>query len=315
MFFTRFVASRRQRTARPTFVPADQLRNRILVLIMRPALYMKSVLYFLLAGTALAEEAPRPVDGIMDNSFLVEEAYNQEPGVVQHIFNGVYGRGQLFGPDRNSADFTFTQEWPIFSQTHQFSYTLPYSFFWSGSDSANGFGDVLLNYRYQAYLNEKTLTGFAPRFSLALPTGEYRKGFANNTFGYQWNLPFSTTLNDRWFVHANAGLTYLPEMGDVTPRDLLNFNLGASTIYCVNGRFNLMLEWIGNWVEVPLGDGTERHFLSVISPGMRYAFNFKSGAQLVVGLAAPIGLTSGSPDLGAFLYLSFEHRFLEAEKK
>ena len=25
--------------------------------------------------------------GIQDNSFFIEEAYNQEPGVVQHIFN------------------------------------------------------------------------------------------------------------------------------------------------------------------------------------------------------------------------------------
>src|SRR5262249_49215036 len=160
-----------------------------------------------------------------------------------------------------------------------------------------------------------SLTAFAPRFSLVLPTGEYRKGFGNNSLGYQWNLPFSTTFGDRWFVHANAGLTYLPDAGDAPTHDLLSFNLGASTIYCVNDRFNLMLEWVGNWIESPLGDGTDRHFFSVISPGMRYAFNFESGAQLVVGLAAPIGLTSGSPDLGAFLYLSFEHRFLGAEKK
>jgi hypothetical protein len=28
----------------------------------------------------------RPIDVIEDNSFLIEEAYNQEPGVVQNIF-------------------------------------------------------------------------------------------------------------------------------------------------------------------------------------------------------------------------------------
>jgi hypothetical protein len=278
---------------------------------------MKAILYYLLASVALAEETPRrPVEGIMDNSFLVEEAYNQEAGVVQHIFNGVYGRGQLFGPDKNSLDFSFTQEWPVFSQTHQFSYTLPYSFFWNGGESANGFGDVLLNYRYQAFLDDKTLTAFAPRFSLVLPTGAYRKGFGNNTLGYQWNLPFSTALGDRWFVHGNAGLTFLPDAGESPSHDLLNFNLGASTIYCVNQRFNLMLEWIGNWAETSAGNaGTERRFASAISPGMRYAFNFENRAQLVVGLAAPIGLTSGAPDIGAFLYLSFEHTFLEPEQK
>ena len=35
-----------------------------------------------------AEE--RPIDIIEDNSFLIEEAYNQEPGVVQHIFAAAF---------------------------------------------------------------------------------------------------------------------------------------------------------------------------------------------------------------------------------
>ncbi len=39
----------------------------------------------LVSSTLLA--ADRPAEGIEDNSFLVEEAYNQEAGVVQHIFN------------------------------------------------------------------------------------------------------------------------------------------------------------------------------------------------------------------------------------
>ena len=61
--------------------------------------------------------------GIQDNSFLVEEAYNQEPGVVQHIFNLPI----LFAGHEKDISPSFTQEWPIFSQTHQFSYTIPYT--------------------------------------------------------------------------------------------------------------------------------------------------------------------------------------------
>ena len=37
----------------------------------------------LLAGALTAQEPPTPP--IADNSFLIEEAYNQDPGVVQHI--------------------------------------------------------------------------------------------------------------------------------------------------------------------------------------------------------------------------------------
>ena len=56
---------------------------------------------------------------IQDNSFLVEEAYNQEAGVVQHI--STFTRYQ----ETKDWIYTFTQEWPVFSQKHQFSFTLP----------------------------------------------------------------------------------------------------------------------------------------------------------------------------------------------
>ena len=123
------------------------------------------------------------------------------------------------------------------------------------------------------------------------------------------NLPFSTALNDRWFAHANAGFTFLPEAGTGPTHDLLNYNLGASVIYAATDRLHFMLEWIGNWDESSNGAGTEREFSSIISPGVRYAFNFKNDSQLVLGVAAPIGLNNAAPDIGVFLYVSFEHFF------
>jgi hypothetical protein len=268
------------------------------------------ILLVLCSGVAMADEDNRrPVDGIMDNSFLVEEAYNQEVGVVQHIFNAVYGMNWLSKDSVRVTDLSFTQEWPLFSQTHQLSYTVPYSFIAGQGGSANGVGDVLLNYRYQVYLNDQTLTAFAPRFTLILPTGDADHGFGDNTLGYQWNLPFSTTFNDRWFAHANAGLTWLPHAGVGAGHDLVSYNLGASAIYCVNTRLNLMLEWIGGWNQSLGNNGLlEREFASLISPGVRYAFNSRSGAQTVVGLGLPIGLTRASPEIGVIVYLSFEHR-------
>lgn len=257
---------------------------------------------------AVAEDKPqRPVDGIMDNSFLIEEAYNQEPGVVQNIFNGVYGVSDVSGANVRALNLSFTQEWPVFSQKHQFSYTIPYGFLWNHGQESDAFGDVLLNYRYQAYLDQKSLTAFAPRFTLVLPTGSVVEGFHDGVLGYQWGLPFSTTVGDRWFVHANAGLTYLPNAVAASNEDFLRYSLGASAIYCVNNRFNLMLEWICNWSEAPRANSTVGlEFSSVISPGLRYAINFQNDSQFVLGLAAPIGLTGSAPQFGAFVYLSFE---------
>ena len=228
--------------------------------------------------------------------------------MVQHILAGFYGVNKLRGPDDKSFDLAFTQEWPVFSQTHQFSYTVPYSFLRSGGQSDNGVGDVLLNYRYQAYFNEESLRAFAPRFSLVLPTGDADQGFGDETLGFQWNLPFSTAVGDNWFVHANAGLTFLPDAGPQPRRDLRHYNVGASAIYAASPTLHFMLEWLGTWNErIDTLGRSEREFEAIIAPGVRRAFNLASGSQLVLGLAAPVGLNGSAPDAGVFLYLSFEH--------
>ena len=49
---------------------------------------------------------------IEDNSFLIEEAYNQEPGVLHHI--STFQRSSLTG----RWLFTYTEEWPVFGQDH-----------------------------------------------------------------------------------------------------------------------------------------------------------------------------------------------------
>jgi len=254
-----------------------------------------------------AEEADqRPAKGIQDNSFLVEEAYNQEAGVVQHILGIQHGINRVSGADDRSWDFVFSQEWPLFSQTHQISYTVPYSLLESGGRSVNGFGDVLLNYRFQALYEGDTRPAFAPRFSLVLPTGSESKGLGNDTVGYLFNLPVSKIVADRWTLHANAGLALFP---DLNGRNPVTYQLGASAIYAVNSNFNLMLESTARWIETVNASGhIDREFESVISPAVRYAFNLKAG-QLVLGVGAPIGLTKAAADYGVIFYVSFEHRF------
>ena len=198
----------------------------------------------------------------------------------------------------------------MFSQTHQFSYTVPYRFIETNGRSHDGLGDILLNYRYQAYFDERNLRGFAPRLSLVLPTGDANRGFGDDTFGGQINLPFSTAIRDSWFVHLNAGLTYLPNAGVDREQHLLHFNLGSSIIYAATRDIHFLLEWVGGWNEMPKSSGTlHREFAAIISPGVRKAFNLPNDAQLVLGIAAPIGLTRSAPDFGVLFYLSFEHLF------
>ena len=49
--------------------------------------------------------------------------------------------------------------------------------------------------------------------------------------------------------------------------------------------------------------------LKDVNAAIRYAINHPNDAQTVVGLGVPIGITSAAPDIGVFVYLSYEHFF------
>lgn len=248
-----------------------------------------------------------PARAIQDNSFFIEEAYNQEAGVVQHIFATSWLVDERRGQDERDLTTTFTQEWPLFSQTHQVSYTVPYTFDLETEDgSVSGLGDVMLNYRFQLWTETETRPAFAPRLSVILPTGDEDEGLGDDTVGLQVNLPFSKVVGERWTFHANAGATFL---ADVEDENLWGFNLGASAIYAVSSDFNLMLEVLGTWDEGIDGSDTDWSFAALVSPGARYALNLKNDLQVVVGVAAPIGVSGDGPDYGVFFYLSIEHPF------
>jgi hypothetical protein len=85
-------------------------------------MWFAPVLFFLVPMLLLAQDSTTAGRSgsapIQDNSFLVEEAYNQEDGVVQHISS--------FERLTNSHDWVYTQtdEWPLRSLRHQVSITL-----------------------------------------------------------------------------------------------------------------------------------------------------------------------------------------------
>ena len=158
----------------------------------------------LVLSAAHAQEDPHLEfsSAIEDNSFFVEEAYNQEAGVIQHILTANYLRA-----DGGSVASSFTQEWPVFGQVDQFSVTIPYSL--SRGAHASGIGDILLNYRYQLSGHDDVVT-MAPRLSIVLPTGDASKGLGMNALGVQCNLPVSKRMSERFVAHANAGATLFP---------------------------------------------------------------------------------------------------------
>ncbi len=90
-----------------------------------PVALLRFTLSFAIAGHCATAQEPekRPAEEVQDNSFLIEEAYNQEPGVVQHILSITHQVTRMAGPDEHEWQFVFTQEWPAFAP--RFSLILP----------------------------------------------------------------------------------------------------------------------------------------------------------------------------------------------
>ena len=265
----------------------------------------------LLSSAAMAQANTTP--GIQDNSFLVEEAYNQNFGVVQHI--------NTFTRLWNSKDwvYTFTQEWPVPGDArHQLSYSLMVSHAGSLPDSGAGIGDVFLNYRYQLVGNGDTRVAFAPRLSLICPTGDPALGRSSGGFGVQTSLPWSVVLSQKWVSHWNAGATLVPnaqnQAGDRAFASAYNF--GQSVIWLATPRVNFLLETVFARSQSVTGpDRTAWSSALFLNPGIRWSYNFKSGLQIVPGIAAPLGVGPSAGEKGVFLYLSFEHPFRKLPRK
>ena len=242
----------------------------------------------LLALLTLACAAPLAAQ-IQDNSFLVEEAYNQDPGVVQHI---IVVQHPTRGGDWVS---TFTQEWPAPNLKHQLSYTVSQL----RLGDRTGFGDVALNYRYQWIGDAEAKVAVSPRLTLLLPTGDANSGLGAGNAGVQVMLPVSTVLSPRLVAHWNAGATFTPA------RDTRAWTAAQSFVVLIHPRFNALVETV--WTRNDLRGGA-RDTTLVVSPGIRWSYDRPSGLQIVPGIAMPVSLR-GENSRSVLAYLSFEHPF------
>lgn len=252
------------------------------------------------SGRAARAQALPP---LQDNSFLVEEAYNQERGVVQHALTWE------LQPGRGTWTATFAQEWPLPSQRHQLSYSLPASRIEQGTGHASGIGDAGVHYRLQVGGGAWAL---APRLSVLLPLGDERRALGTGGFGVQSNLPISVTWGPRFVTHTNLGLTWHPrarnEPGERAA--VRGYSAGQSVVWLARPRFNLLLEavWVreGAVTAPGVARASDEAFAS---PGARWRFDCEGGTQVVPGIAFPVGVGPTAGHRGVYAYLSVEHSF------
>jgi hypothetical protein len=259
---------------------------------------------------------------IKDNAFLIEEAYNQEDGVVQHILLWSWAWGRQRGLRTRFSEFQYNMELPICGQDHQLSFAIPYQDLYerdtvTGDVFENGgLADIPINYRYQLTREEEWYVSTAPRFTVILPTGDEGRGLGLGEVGYEFDLPISKQCGD-FGLHLNIGFGHTPGVslplgpGIDSPRhDLWSYNLGAAIQWHVNLDFNLFVEAVAVWEDGINEFGEKaRDTLAFVNPGFVWAPYTSDEVQWVVGASVPIGLTRESEDIGLIFYMSIEHAF------
>ena len=254
------------------------------------------------AIAALSPALCRAGEGpIQDNSFLIEEAYNQEPGVIQHISSFTRTRSGAWA-------YSFTEEWPVRGSTHQASVTMLYQRL---DASGAGVGDLAFNYRWQAIGSGGTPVALAPRLTLLLPTGDASRGFGAGGAGLQVNVPLSATLGNHFVTHANIGGTYVPSarVSASESAALTTFAIGQSLVWLAHERLNFLVEALYTTTELAAKVGIQRTESLTINPGLRGAIDFASGLQVVPGVSFPLGVGPSRGERAVLFYLSFEHPF------
>ena len=250
------------------------------------------------------ESAPQPF-GITDNSFFVEEAFNQEPGIFQNLL--VFERS---GP--RGWDAKFVQEWPVGSMRHQFSYSLGFA----RDGGASRFNGTSFDYRHQLWVEGPGRPAFSPRLSLLVSRDDSETGVDESGAGIEMNLPFSKRIGPT-YLHWNGGLRWFPRMSTESRQlpvvaddvGLASPFLAGSAIYALRPMVNLMLEAVLESEHFVAGlNRTDRAAVLTVSPGARGGFNV-GDAQIVLGIAVPIVRQQGDTDTGVLGYLSYELPF------
>lgn len=252
---------------------------------------------------------------IEDNSMFIEEAFNQERAVIQHISNLIIDQGNL--------TYTFTQEIPIPDERQQLSFTFGYNSFNDrplNAPTNGGTGDLYLNYRYML-MDKRDWAILIPRISLIVPLGDSKYGYGTGAWGAQTNLALTKRLNKRITSHWNAGLTthikedYFAivnnELELVKQKTHTSYNLGSSLIYLFSDSFNFMCEYVSGFNRGfdENGASIKTHDL-VLNPGFRFAFSI-GNTQVVPGFGVPLNFTDGQfVSSGSFFYLSIEPNYL-----
>lgn len=287
---------------------------RLTISLKRCAGMLALLLTIFPAGLHAQEKTPAAAEKnyrfLQSNGLLIEEAYHQETGEVQHTFSATRERSGLW----TSA---FSQEWPLWSEKHQLSVTMPMQLAANvldggGKGSAKGIGDIEIGYSYFLLGNNDTRVTVSPAVSLILPTGNVGNGLGRGATGLELKVPVSVMLSERFVTHTNVGatLTHAAKNREGERCNLFDVEAGQGLVWLAHPQFNVLMDAIWARREAVAGKGLrECEYEFTISPGIRWGHTFHSGFAIIPGIAVPIGFGPSRGNRGMFLSVAIEHRF------
>jgi hypothetical protein len=252
-----------------------------------------------------------------DNSFLLEEAFNQPRGVIQNIMNLNCSNAR-----KGNIYYSFTQEIPV-TDKHQISYTINYNILQPDNRDGKkraGFGDVYISYRPAlSGKNDKALV--IPKFTVILPTGNASAGHGYGGWGGEVSLAITKRLSPKTITHYNIGYTFISQADyfsvndrskDALPlyhENLYTQSFGASIIWYPVRKMNLMIESYSVY-KTDFKEVAAKTFQTTINPAFRFVID-NGRTQIVPGLGIPSTFENGKlTGVGLFFYLSIEPDYL-----
>lgn len=242
---------------------------------------------------------------LQSNGLLVETAYHQEEGEVQHTFTFSHSR-------QGGWASVIAQEWPVFSEKHQVSFSLPAALLVKSPDGNRGVGDLTLEYSYFLLGNNKSRITVAPGVGVSLPTGSVAKGFGAGGPGALVKLPISIMLSRRFASNSTVEYSYVSAAKNAEGDQfhLSHYGVGQSFVWFARPKFNVLVEAVWEKSRAANRAGFKEIDSDLfISPGVRWAHVFHNGLAIIPGVALPLGVGASRGDHRIFFSLAVEHRF------
>lgn len=198
---------------------------------------------------------------LQSNALLVETAYHQDEGELQHSFS--FARG-----NRGNWSFNFTEEIPLGGEKHQLSFSLPAQMVRDGADGIRGFGDTKFEYSYFLYGSNSSRITIAPGFGLTIPTGNSRKELGAGASGVSFKIPVSVMLSKRCASNSTFETTFTKSARNHEGERayVTDFEIGQSIVWFAKPNLNFLIEAVWERNQEVIGDGlrkASRNFSSV----------------------------------------------------